>query len=324
MRRPSSSGHHHTAVRGAALAALAIAALNGAVAAPAYAATPAPACARPAGPVPAPGVYALGTFNMAGGAAGHGDSDATACALSKSIRSRGMDIVFLQETCRHMIDQLKAYLPRGWRVAFHPTPGATCKPRPTIFGAAAAPTAFGIGIAYNSSRLPVKQVLRAHDLPSTGHEQRALKCVDIATPRPLLACTTHLTSQPGTERDNQRREQVSAIATFFRHPSWWRHAIALGGDMNTTPGTRVLNPLWDKRYGLGAVGSMVEVDSGPNSDCSRLTDSRCYNRQSGEPTHSDGKFDYIFVRGMGVLAGQVGETIVSDHRPLWGWARLAP
>ncbi|MDQ3677708.1 MAG: endonuclease/exonuclease/phosphatase family protein [Actinomycetota bacterium] len=271
--------------------------------------------APPRPPVSPPAVgpqrYTLGTFNMAGGNSKYGDRGTTADAVSRSITDRGADIVFLQEACRGMTDRLQRGLSHhGWNVVFVRTDGSRCKRKDK------PGSEYGIGIVYRSSRFALAGVPQVHNLPSGKYEQRKMVCLDITTPRSILACSTHFTAYGGENRDKNRREQADEVNRLLLPAVAAGRSVLLGGDLNTSPSNDALDPLWDGRYGGGAFGPFIEVDSGPSTEKSG------YNRDAGEGTEiqwhpRDRKIDYIFVRGVTVDSADVARTKVSDHRPLW-------
>jgi len=247
--------------------------------------------------------YLVGTFNMAGGLGGRGDRVDTAEALTRSINDRGADIVFLQEACSRMTNQLAGMLGSGWTVRFLDTAGARCK--------GSGGSAYGIGIVARTSRLRFKGDYTAR-LPLDAFERRGMVCLDLAGSRPIFACSTHLTADPGVARDVSRRRQTEAITRNVLRWTSAGQAIIVGGDFNATPMSWALDPLWHKGYGGTASGSFVEVDSGPSQEIPGA-----YRRDIGQATFGAQKFDYIFVRDMSVGSAVVGNSNVSDHEPLW-------
>lgn len=291
--------------------------------------------------------YMLGTFNMAGGHQGHGDNIDTAHELSQNIKDRAADIVFLQEACQAMTDTLREDLGPDWTVTFMAIPKSdkpgqvnpadydtyyfSCKDHETD-----QPTAspFGLGIVFRSS-FTVTQEPKLHDLPKkAGKEPRHMLCLDLATPQPLVACSTHLTAGKDKEKDKEgkdketdeakaRKEEVEKINTLLSPENTAGNPVFLGGDFNTTPMAAALNPLWHVDYSGDAAGSFIEVDSGPSDEDGK----EHFKRNSGAGTYGNGcfsffgkceKLDYIFVRGADVLNAKVaGESEYSDHLALW-------
>jgi endonuclease/exonuclease/phosphatase family metal-dependent hydrolase len=189
-------------------------------------------------PIAGPQAYRLGTYNMAGGAKGYGDRPSTADALVKSIKDRGADIVFLQEACRKMTSRLRDGLAgQGWTVEFTPT-GAK-KPCVGADGDAErrSGSEYGIGIVYRSSRFTLATPRpMVHNLPYAG-EPRKMLCFDFATPRPIYACSTHLT--PDDDKAGERLAQTSTIKQIVTPFISAGRTVFIGADLNDTPETRV-------------------------------------------------------------------------------------
>lgn len=272
-----------------------------------------PALAQGSVPVQGPQSYTLGTFNMAGGHKKYGDRRETADALARSMTSRGADVVFLQEACRKMTKRLVHKLPGSWNGVFAAAVsrdrGSRDRPRPLtcIRNGTRDGSDFGLGVVYRSSRFKLAGTYK-HPLPSAGFERRMILCLDFATPRPILACSTHLTAKNGKVQAKNRREQTEEIIKFLSPALFGSAAVFLGGDLNTTPEAHALDPLWDWRYGGGAFGPFIEVDSSG------------FRRDAGKETQSGlaaNKLDYIFVRRVAVTRAEVGRSKHSDHAPLW-------
>ncbi len=315
-RSPPCRSHH---VRAAMLALLAIG-IGVAIADPVHA-IPDPPCPQPCIRDPLfdrelAQIYTLGTFNMAGGAKEHGDDHATADALSKSITSRGADIVFLQEACKNMSDRLQRDLaPHGYEVKFKKTTDKACFDDHARFrnDDKRHGSAFGVGIVYRWGKFPIAAAV-PHPLASGKFEKRTMLCLNIVSPRRMTACTAHLTANKGKDREASRRQQTEAIRRILAPELATNHAVFLGGDLNTTPNEWALDPLWDPVYGRGATGSFIEVDSGPSQENPRPLRFSGDNTQGGLFAR---KIDYIFVHGVAVTRGEVGRSKFSDHRPLW-------
>jgi len=309
-------------------------------------------------PDPPPGPpqrYTLGTFNMAGGNPDprYGDRPETADELSLSIKDRGADIVFLQEACEKMTDRMKTELGDEWTVTFQPIPKRRDKNLPAdrevkdhqckTGTTREDGSTFGIGIVVRSSRLTVREIPSCgsseatiyflpprcvYALPMHRDNPARMVCLDIVAPRPLFACSTHLTANPGEKTTNgikraedSRRAQAEYIAEQLSPRYTAGKAVLLGGDFNTTPVPEKeelkelseLNALWHPTYQSGAAGSFIEVDSGPSEET--IT----HHRIGGEGTWGDGKFkyDYIFVRDVEVVGAEVEHAEFSDHKQLW-------
>jgi endonuclease/exonuclease/phosphatase family metal-dependent hydrolase len=261
---------------------------------------------------------------MAGGNKHYGESDATADALVKSIIDRGIDFAFLQETCKSMTDRLRLKLAsHHYDVVFEPT-WKKCKRRvteisprpPFVRHRIVDGSAFGIGIVARRRHF-LWLGTTPFVLPHGGvQETRKLLCLHVEIPRPIVACSTHLTAFAGKKNDKSRREQTEMIARILETATANGDAVLLGGDFNMEPLDRSFDALWDPLYGGTSRGAFIEVDSGPSAEVG------AYERDHGASTLGvrpfwDKKIDYIFVRGVGVLNADVGRSKRSDHRPLW-------
>jgi len=282
---------------------------------------PPPTPMPPPLPIAGPQAYTLGTFNMAGGHTRYGDRSATADALARSITDRAADVVFLQEACKGMTDQLRRHLSvGGWRVLFLATGerGERCveaSRAPGEKGKRDEGSAFGIGIVYRAARFTRALRLPSYDLPRDSFEPRRMLCLDITSPRSILACSTHFTAGDGKDRDRSRLRQARMVKETLAPAVSAKRAVFLGADLNTTPTDDVLDPLWARPYGDGAHGQFVEVDSGPSQEHSG------YDRDAGQFTFGRfplmKKVDYILVSGVTVMRAETGRSEFSDHRLLW-------
>lgn len=112
---------------------------------------------------------------------------------------------------------------------------------------------------------------------------------DFATPRPIYACSTHLT--PGDDIVGVRLVQTSTIKQIITPFISAGRTVFIGADLNDTPESPALNPLWDPRYGMGSDGPFVDVDSGPsqerNTTCAAAGSSRSAS-PTGASAHSSG------------------------------------
>lgn len=277
-------------------------------------------------PIAGPQAYRLGTYNMAGGADGYGDRPSTADALVKSIKDRGADIVFLQETCSNMTNRLRSALANlGWTVEFTRTTTTRCV-GPDGDAEHRSGSQFGIGIVYRSSRFTLatpKPIV--HNLPYIG-EPRKMLCFDFATPRPIYACSTHLT--PDDDKATERLAQTTTIKQIVTPFISAGRTVFIGADLNDKSESQALNPLWDPRYGKGSNGPFVEVDSGPSLEKNNFVRDASHEEFTfgyangrigpfGRAKVLTKKIDYIFVRGAVVRDAEVGRSRFSDHDVLW-------
>jgi endonuclease/exonuclease/phosphatase family metal-dependent hydrolase len=210
----------------------------------------------------------------------------------------------------------------GWTVKFMRTTSTRCV-GPDGNAKHRSGSEFGIGIVYRSSRFTLATPKPIpHPLPSAG-EARMMLCFDFATPRPIYACSTHLSA--GDDKADERLTQASAIKRIVTPLISAGRTVFIGADLNDTPESPALNPLWDPRYGMGSNGPFVEVDSGPSQEWNnyvRHTGPAEFtfgyaNRRIGPIKYLTKKIDYIFVRGAVVRNGEVGRSRFSDHDVLW-------
>ena len=266
------------------------------------------------------GTYVVGQFNMAGGTTEHGgEPTAPADAFAEDVRDRKPAFVAMQETCRDWDERLEKRLP-GYTVVFSPVrnlarnPGSPARcHHPTDFGNTLL-VKDGLGFA---TRKP-----DVHQLGSTdGDEYREMACVRSAERR-LVFCSAHLTPGEGRFLTSRRRE-VATVARVLR-TKYEGDTVVLGGDINDLPSSAVLGRLYHRDYGQGARGALKEA-SGPCGDAmkpekrsSSLPRSRYEPCRSGEPTHSKGKLDYLFVSpSVRVVSHERAYSEQSDHKQVW-------
>lgn len=276
-----------------------------------------------AGPAAAATEHQIGTFNMAGGNADHGDKgDEAPDALVASIEDRQPAFVMLQEACRDWTERLDGEL-GDYTVVFDPVTlgdGSTAQCK--------HPSEFGNAILYRND-FGVDGAPVAHSLGSpAGAEQREMLCVT-ASSRNAVICTAHLTAGDGDDNAQARAVEAETARTLLDTVYAGRTAF-LGGDLNADPLAAELNPLYHVDYEEGASGALKEVDSPCGNDIARLrvsypTVEFC---RSGELTADDWifeegspvgrKIDYVFVSPhVEVLDADATFGIHSDHDPLW-------
>lgn len=272
------------------------------------------------------GRYVVGQFNMAGGTTEHGgEPSAPADAFAEDVRDRKPAFVAMQETCRDWDERLEKRLP-GYTVVFSPVrnlarnPGSPARcHHPTDFGNTLL---VKDGLGFATSRPEV------HQLGSTdGDEYREMACVRSAERR-LVFCSAHLTPGEGKFLDSRRRE-VATVARVLR-TKYDGDSVVLGGDINDLPSSGVLGELYHRDYGRGARGALKEA-SGPCGDAmkpekraSQLPRARYEPCRSGEPTHSKGKLDYLFVSpSLRVISNEYAYSGHSDHKQVWARIEVA-
>ena len=244
----------------------------------------------------APGTLSILQFNMCGNACE--TRFAVVDDLEAEIASRGRPpfVLTLNEVCRGQYDRLLANLP--YHGHFEPTLRNRCWDG-SDYGAAVLVRSSDVAYA-GSARLPAP----------AGGEPRTVTCVRTAVQgRPLVACATHLDTDPANTAS-----QVAAVA---EHAGAFRAdaAVVVGGDFNTTPGRPLLHPM---------DAGFVEADAADDAFTGGCSRARCGDGPGY--AHPTRKIDYVFLsRGdfTGVSA-LVSSAPHSDHTPLWATATLAP
>ncbi|HEY7104526.1 MAG TPA: endonuclease/exonuclease/phosphatase family protein [Mycobacteriales bacterium] len=218
--------------------------------------------------------------------------------LEAEITGRGRQpfVVTLNEVCRSQYGRLVADLP--YHGHFQPTVTSRCWDG----------SDYGVAVLIRSSDVAYAG---SAPLPApAGGEPRTVTCVRTALQgRPLVACATHLDTDPANTPS-----QVAAVAD---HADAFRAgaAVVLGGDFNTTPGRPALDPI-DTGF--------VETDATDDAFTGGCSRARCGDGPGY--AHPTRKIDYVFLsRGdfTGVSA-LVTSAPHSDHVPLWATATLAP
>ncbi len=243
-----------------------------------------------------PGTLSILQFNLCGNACG--TRFAVVDDLAAEITSRGRQpfVVTLDEVCRGQYDRLLANLP--YHGHFQPTVPNRCWDG----------SDFGIAVLVHSSDVAYAG---SAPLPApAGGEPRTVTCVRTALPgRPLVACATHLDTDPANTAS-----QVAAVA---EHADAFRAdaAVVVGGDFNATPGRPALDPM---------DAGFVEADAADDAFTGGCARAGCGDGPGY--AHPTRKIDYVFLsRGdfTGVSA-LVSSAPHSDHTPLWATATLAP
>ena len=248
------------------------------------------------------------SLNMCGNACGQRMT--VVADLEASLSSRQPFAVMLQEVCRGQFDRLRADLP-AYRGRF-----ATTLPGRCWDG-----SDYGIAVLLRTSSYRLQGVW---SLPNPGaDEPRALLCLRTSVggaSQPLVVCSTHIDFN--TEN---RASQISAVASRTRSLDPGR-AVVVGGDFNTTPGNRAIDPMYDSVYPSGT-GVFREADS-TNLSRSGGGEGSTYNEFTSCGTLPCGstlrKIDYVFMsrRDFVSPAADVKDAAHSDHAPVWARAEV--
>lgn len=280
---------------------------------------------EPAQSRPASGTYVIGQFNMAGGTTEHGSKgNPPADALAEDVKDRRPAFVTMQETCRDWDERLEKRLP-GYTVLFSPVRNLARNP-----GSPARchhPTDFGNTVVFRNDLGFDRDDADVHQLGSTdGDEYREMVCVR-SEPRKLVACSAHLT--PGGGKFLASREREVAKVQRVLDTRYGKYTVLLGGDINDLPLSGVLDRLYHRDYGHGARGGLKAAGSPcldamkPERRAAQLPRARYAPCRSGEPTHSKGRLDYLFVSpSVRVLSSGLSYAEHSDHKQLWARVRL--
>jgi endonuclease/exonuclease/phosphatase family metal-dependent hydrolase len=277
--------------------------------------------------------HKIGTFNMAGGHAGHGPKVTEPPeALVASIQDHQPAFVLVQEACddwMRVVDDALA----DYTAVFDPVTSADG----TVPSCKHPGSQFGNAIVYRND-FGVDGPPEAHSLGSpAGLEQREMLCVT-ASSRNAVICSTHLSVANAEARIIEADTVNSILATRYAG-----YTALVGGDFNAEPGSEELGRFYHVGYGDGAVGGLKEADSPCGGTIAPTTpdyigenpvDVSC---RDGESTHDDvwiqkdwvpdveieegplhKKIDYLFVSpSVQVLSADATFGIHSDHDPLW-------
>jgi endonuclease/exonuclease/phosphatase family metal-dependent hydrolase len=251
------------------------------------------ALAVPAGVAGAAVTGQVGTFNMAGNTERNKGGLKVAELVVQSMLDRRPVAMMLQEVCYAQFHHTRARLNSLYRGAFFKVPGPTCKGRAGSYGNA---------LLWRRDGLAVNHTKQYHLNSAPGLEKRQMGCVKSDRPR-LVACTLHLSKH--TEEESQKRE----MAVVSQTARGWaaKYPVILGGDFNDPPDDDQLDSMYLPDYGGGSSGTFREIDD--------------LGARAGEPTHAEGKYDYIFfTRNLRWHWGDATQAADgrSDHDPLWG------
>ncbi|SCK23758.1 Endonuclease/Exonuclease/phosphatase family protein [Streptomyces sp. WMMB 714] len=264
--------------------------------------------------------YVIGQFNMAGGTTEHGaKGNPVPDDLAEGVADRRPAVLTLQETCRDWAERLEERL-KGYGVVFAPVDNLARNP-----GTPARchhPADFGNTLVFREDLGFEQESAESHLLGSTsGDEYREMVCVR-SEERKLVACSAHLT--PGEDEYAASREKEAAEAVRVLTGRYEGYRAVLGGDINDLPLSGVLDRFYHRGYGHGARGAFKEA-AGPCGDAMKprqprdaLPRNRYTHCRSGEPTHSKGKIDYLFVApSVRVEWSGVSHSEQSDHKQVW-------
>lgn len=230
--------------------------------------------------------------------------------LEQALRARSPYAVTLQEVCRSQLNRLLADLP-AYRGRFATTLAKRCWDG----------SDYGIAVLVRTSSFTVAGEWW---LPNPGgNEPRKLLCLQSSVAgasQPLVACSVHVDYHAAN-----LAAQLAAVASRTR--SLYRgHKVLVGGDLNTTPGSSALNPMYDSAYWHGT-GVFEEADAtnhrrsggGPDSTYNEFTS--CGSMPCGP---SNRKIDYVFMSRYDFTNRSADATNAahSDHALLWAWAAL--
>jgi endonuclease/exonuclease/phosphatase family metal-dependent hydrolase len=243
-----------------------------------------------------PATLSILQFNMCGNACGTRFAVVDDLEAEITGRTRQPFVVTLNEVCRGQYDRLLADLP--YHGHFQPTMPNRCWDG-SDYGIAVLVRSSDVGYA-GSAPLPAP----------AGGEPRTVTCVRTAfQSRPLVACATHLDTDPANT--------ASQVTAVVEHAGAFRAgaAVVVGGDFNTTPGRPALDPM---------DADFVEADAADDAFTGGCSRARCGDGPGY--AHPTRKIDYVFLsRGdfTGVSA-LVTSAAHSDHTPLRATATLAP
>lgn len=235
--------------------------------------------------------------------------------IDKAKLTADPEILTLQEVCASMVPRLQELGP----VAYHVrrTNQGDCSDG--RIGEAVVYTRAGAGAAvFNDLNFNIPNQDQNYGMACLRFNHAA---------RVTLACSTHLASGDGADRDALRLAGTQTIRSWAAGWVDQTDLVVIGGDFNTTPSSSTMNPM----YGVGnaSAGHFREIHQMAVAD----------NPRAG--LHTIGKFawsrkvDYIFAsvpdtRGDGGTEktcwdGTDGTTncgTTSNHRMLWGQVPL--
>ncbi|MGE6758382.1 endonuclease/exonuclease/phosphatase family protein [Corallococcus interemptor] len=265
----------------------------------------------------------IGQFNMAGGSdeyGGHGSEAPEALVRSIKDRSPKLAFVTINEGCKDWLDYLDEQLP-DYNVKFDPVfkrdDKGNLQSQPCEHG-----SQFGNAIIYRKDFSDLQ--VESFDLQSgPGREQRGMLCLN-SDSRRLVVCAVHLVN--GDDHREQRQQEAERASSLLAQ-NYAGYTVILGGDLNDVPGSEALSSFYLSDYGLGAHGSLKEVDSPCGNDINERN-SGAGGCRDGEHTHGElskgwlggvmEKFDYLFVSPeVTVNDADATKSLYSDHDPLW-------
>jgi endonuclease/exonuclease/phosphatase family metal-dependent hydrolase len=264
----------------------------------------------------------VGQFNMYGNVGNHGEIDEVVPAIENSVDDRQPTFLSLNEACRSQVEELDRRL-EDYQIHFAPIQrydadgnlgGVECDDGSAYGNAVVYRTDFANDIVREPAGYDLGTPHYDHE---DGNERRGAVCVSSAS-KGTAYCAVHLTAEEGEDGDDARETEIENLNENLER-DFPGQTILMGGDFNATPGSDVLDAIYDPRYGGDANGRFKEVDS---------TNGFLGNCRSGESTAGrDGffgslsggnKIDYIFTTpDVEVHDADSTGSGVSDHDPLW-------
>ena len=228
----------------------------------------------------------------------------------------GPEVVLLQEVCEGLFPQIDGWGHANFRPRkTHPKCGEGKK--------------IGEAVVWTGGNAAGKN--QATLVKDDGHRY-GLACVTFRyAGRSTRACSTHLAA--GQDKDGVRTKITRGIRD--KSTSWINnggHRVIVGGDFNSNPKDRAM----DFMYGVGGGGAV-----GPFREIHQMASGN--PERKGPPTKGGRKIDYIFVSERDTKASggteqtcngekpgapegtyEANACTTSDHRLLWGTAKLKP
>ncbi|MBB4931581.1 endonuclease/exonuclease/phosphatase family metal-dependent hydrolase [Lipingzhangella halophila] len=266
----------------------------------------------------APGEYQIGSFNMAGGNADEYDPDTSAEALINSLEDRLPGVVAVQEACESDMDEVDSSM-ENYTTVFQQVEkvdsesggrsGASCKEVDSPFGNALV---VRDDMGFDTENEEVHELSPEDEVT----EMRQMVCVTSETQQ-MAACTVHLTSGNGKEKDAIREEETAEVQRILAE-EYGDYTVILGGDLNADPGSAATNNLYHEDYGDDAQGSLIDA----SGECGHELSSGC---REGEGTLGSEKIDYVFVSDdVEVQGTHTGDPHHSDHDLVWSDVYIDP
>ncbi len=229
--------------------------------------------------------------------------------VAKSDRMPGPEVVFLQEVCQSMLPRIKDKL---GPYAFHirRTNQGDC-----------SDGVIGEAVVYTKKDAFAEDSSVDFGLASNDGQTYGMACLNISLAgRATRACSTHLPSAKGADRDALRLQATRVIRDKAR--AWnTKELILVGGDFNSVPTAASMNPMYG--VGSGSQGDFREISqtagSGSTARAGRFTIGKVSQ-------NTDRKVDYVFAWKAATRAsGGWADTrfTPSNHRMLFGGVPLS-